>query len=735
MLGNGQGMMQEAPVVSRSGDADTLPAMPTNSESAPVPVIDPDALRQLGGWLSQQFSQYKSDRRLAEVKWMQNMRQYLGVYDPDIEKELQPNRSRAYPKITRVKCISTLARVMNLMFPGNERNWELKASPNAEMSPEDAMQAVQEATQRYQQDGLQPPMDDEFLQHAMQEFAQRRAKQLTTVIDDQLQELGGDQTLDYIGLNRRVVMSGTTFGIGLLRGPFVRQVNTVRWVFDPMTGQPTPQQATVYKPQFEFLPVWDFYPDMSAKTLQSMDGYFIRLVMTKAQVRKLADRSDFFEKQVKNYLKNTPKGNYQPLQFETELRTMGVREMVNELRDGNKYEVIVWFGNVSGEKLKNCGVDVPDDKLADDLDAEIWMIDNTIIKVSLNQWKALGVDVRMIHPFVFDEDDTSPLGNGLPNVIRDSQMSICAAVRMLLDNASVVCGPNLELNLNLLVPGQDTSATYAYKMWYRDDDAATAGMQAVRNIQIDAHMDELLKVIELFLKIVDMETFIGPATGGDMAKTPSEPMRTAAGASMLRGDASLPFKDIIRNFDNFTQSVINSLVQFNKVFNPANVQAGDFNVIARGATSLIAKEVRGMQLDVLATSITPLEQPHVDDRKFVEARFAARDLVDVLCSPEEARRKQMASSQQQQQLTDMQMQTMQAEVKKILSDVFKNISQGQKNSAAADAQAINAVLALLEKGLGHVGGGQEDQASGASEASSSKSKSGGGKNASGASGA
>ena len=87
----------------------------------------------------------------------------------------------------------------------------------------------------------------------------------------------------------------------------------------------------------------------------------------------------------------------------------------------------------------------------------------------------------------------------------------------------------------------------------------------------------------------------------------------------MRGDAALPFKDIVRNYDSFTQSVIWSLVQFNRKFNPDEAPEGDYDVIARGATSLIAKEVRGAQIDMLSQTLTPEERDHVDERKFVEA--------------------------------------------------------------------------------------------------------------------
>lgn len=670
-------------------------------ETAPVRIIKAEDLKAMGDKLSSLFTQYVSDRRIAELKWMRNLRQYLGQYDPDIEKELSVNRSHAYPRITRVKCISVLSRVMNLMFPGNERNWELQASPSPDIDPADIMNVLQDVMARKQEKGDTAPLTDDDVNDAVMELAQKRAEKLSIQIDDQLQELGGDQSLDHIALNRKVVASGIMYGIGVMRGPFVTATQTTRWGIDVTTGVPVPQVSPLYKPTFEFLPVWDFYPDMSAKTLRSMDGYFIRLVMTKHQVRKLADRPDFFGEVIKQYLKTAgQQGNYKAQPFEAELRTMGVKINVNEQKsETSKYEVVVWNGPVSGQYLSMAGVDVPDDKMADDLDAEVWMIDNNVIKADINPWRKLGTEVQTIHTFLFDEDDTSPIGNGLPNVMRDSQMSVCAASRMLLDNASVVCGPNLELNTELLRLDQDLTSVHAYKIWYREGVGLDAQQPAVRNVQIDSHMDELLKTIDLFMKFADMETFVGPATGGDMSEGPSEPMRTAAGASMLRGDAALPFKDIIRNFDTFTQSYITSLVWFNRKFNPRREFAGDYNVIARGATSLIAKEIRGMQLDNLAATLQPEEKLHVDERKMVEQRFAVRDLSGMLVSPVEAERRKTAAQAEAQKQAQQHEEVIAAEVRKTLAEAFKNVSQGQKNAAGAEATQVKSTLDILEKGL------------------------------------
>jgi len=670
-----------------------------DAEDSPVKVLNGDDLMKVGSRLRNMFNQYKYDRRLAELRWLRSQRQYLGVYDPDVEEELSPNRSRAYPRVTRVKIISVLSRLMNLMFQGEERNWTLKATPSPDLTQEDVEQALSEALTEAQENNEQPEITDEFVDMALQKMADQRANQLMTLIDDQLQELGGDQTQDYVALNRSVVRSGLTYGLGVLRGPFAIKSKKTVVKIDAKTKQPQVKTVDIYKPLFELRSIWDFYPDMAAKSLANGDGFFERMVMSRSQVLALTKREDFIEDQIRRYLTKDPVGNYIPLEFEQQLRVMGLKANVNEKKmDSHKYEVIAWHGPLSGQYLAMCGVDVDDDKLADEIDAEVWFIDDVIIKAVINPWRELGVDVRTMHYFLFDEDDTSPVGQGIPTIMRDSQMSVSALARMYLDNASVVCGPQLELNTDLLREEQDVYSTTAYKIWYRTGTGPEAQFPAVRAINIDAHLSDLERGIDLWMKFADAETFVGPATGGDMSQTPSEPMRTAVGASMMRGDAALPFKDIVRSFDKFTQSVIESLIQFNRRLNPDVPGVADYNVIARGATSLIAKEVRGMQVDQIAQSLSPEEKEEVNMRRVVEERMATRDLRDMMLPEDEVKRNRAQKAQQaaaQQALADA---LSRANERKLLADAFKNIAQGTKNTAAADANAVDTALKLLEQG-------------------------------------
>lgn len=662
-----------------------------------APLLDPAVIRSLGSKLLSDFQSYERDRRLTEMRWARNLRQYLGEYDPEILAAIPKDRSRAYPKLTRVKCVSMVARLMNLLFPASEKNWGVEASPVPNLSVEDLQGVLDNLAEK-----AEGPITDTTVTNAVMEFAKQRALNLETEIADQLTEIGGGKMLNYIALCKQVVQSGVMFGMGVLKGPMLRSRNQRRWELNQETDAYTAVDVPIMIPHFEFVPVWDYYPDMSAKYLHQMDGQFQRIVMSRQQVRALADNPQFMTEQIKKYLAEHQKGNYRQRQHESELRGMGP-QINTPSTDDRKYEVIVWDGSLSAHYLAGCGIKIDPERMSDTTYAVIWLIDDLVIRADLNAWVKLGEKTppSSFHHFIFEPDETNLCGMGLPQIMRDSQLGLAASTRMLIDNASVACGVNVEVNESLLRPDVDTTSISPYKVWVREDDTpATMNAQAVRPITFDAHIDEMKAMCEMFQGFADQETFVGPATGGDVDKMPSEPFRTAMGASMLRGEAALPFKDVVRNYDVFTESVIGALIVFNKYFNTKPTVKGDFQPMARGSTSLIAKEVRGMVYDSLATSLTPEERLYFNWERMARERVAVRDMdPSVLATPEEIERREKAqaaaSEEQQRQAREM----FAAEIRSLLASAVKDLSQADKNNAAAQVETYNAILGGLEKGV------------------------------------
>lgn len=658
--------------------------------------LQPEVMTRLGAEFAARFKQYESDRRLAELKWERNARQFLGVYDNEIEKLIDKNRSRAYPKLTRWKCVSMLSRLMNLLFQADDKNWSVSASAVPDLDQDDLQQVLDQVLGAA---GGQKP-DDEVIEQAIREFAQKRARRLELEIEDQLQELGGNRTSDYVGLCRKVLASGIQYGAGILKGPFVREETRRRW---DMTagGQLIAIPYTAYRPQYEFVPIWDYYPDMAAKTLAQMDGQFERVVMSRHQVIELKRRPDFLAPQIDKFLAAWPGGNYRRRAHETELRALGVAINVTQ-SERNKYEAVVWTGHVHGRDLAACGVNVPEARMDEDVRATIWIMDNYVVKAQLDPWSDLKAepDMKMYHHFIFEEDESFLLGNGLPAIVRDSQLGLCAATRMMLDEGAVQ--RVFEVNHALLRADQDITTINPDMVIPREDEnPATAQIPAVRAIELPMHLEGMIEMGKTFLNFADQETFVSAGTGGDMQKGPSEPFRTATGASMLRGDAALPFKDVVRNFDAFTESLIGSMIAFNATFNPSPTMRGDFKAVARGATSLIAKEVLGIQLDNFAQTLTDEEKPYVNMRQLARERVRVRDLdvEDLVYDDAKCDQIDAQMQQQQQQAQQAQLEQVQAQIRQILAAALKDLSQAGKNQAMAEAATANVMLDALEKGL------------------------------------
>lgn len=713
------GSAQPAPV-----PIDMQPQVTTALQAKPVE-LRPDGIARLGATLASRFNQYEWDRRVSELQFERNQRQYLGVYDPEIERNMDVNRSRAYPKLTRVKCVSMLSRLMNLLFPVDDKNWTVEPSAVPDIDEED-LQGILDAlyppptaaapsgepvnaampaaatppTPAPAQSAQQDELDDEKIEQAIRDFAKKRAAKMELEIVDQLQELGGSKTYDWVVLCRLVLMSGIRYGMGVLKGPFVEEQDQRHWVRDAQ-GRITASSITAYRPRFEFVHIWDYYPDLSVRRLDQMDGQFERIVLSRHELIKLKDRPDFFPAQIDRVFQAIPTGNYKRRAYETELLAMGPQ--LNVLHaNTNKYEAYVWTGYVSARELSDCGVPIGDVQLNEDVHAIVWTINGIVIKAEISPWTRLihGGDMRMYHHFVFEENESSLFGNGLPQIMRDSQMGVCSAVRMAIDNASIQ--RNFEVNTQLLRLDMDITSIEPDKIWYRDDESpSTLQYPAIRSVDLPMHLPEMMNLAKMFSEFADQETFVNAATGGDMQKGPSEPFRTATGASMLRGDAALPFKDVVRNFDRFTESVIHSILIFNRNFNSKPGIHGDFQPVARGATSLIAKEVLGLQLDYLAQSVTPEEKPYLKARELLRARVRVRDLPVADIVHNDAECDQIDQQMQQDKATQQanQQQLLAAQIREILASALKDISQAGKNTAAANATTATVILDAIDKGL------------------------------------
>lgn len=578
-----------------------------------------EALAKLGVTMKSKLAQFTSDRGDLELQWLKNLRQYRREYDTDVKRRIPEERSHAYPGDTRKKVKAAVSKLMEMMFPATERNWELSNSPVPSIPKDELERIIAELQVQAQAQGQEVP--GEAIERGVKRFADERREAMQEEIADQLV----DPEVDYQQLCKRVVRSGYLYGAGVARSPMVRtQVERV-WELDESTGQYAAKSKKVRRPYPEYVRLWDCYPDLAAKYWGDQELIFERFVMSRNGFKKLAERPDFKAEAINEYLRDRSTGNYKAQGFETELRTLGRTSNLSDYVV-RKYEVFRGLGFMSAHDLMEAGVDVPENERHEDVLADIWFIDDKVIKAEVAAFGDKPSD--QYHAFVYaDDEDAGITGIGLPEEVRDSQLSICAATRALLDNMAATAGPVTEVNTELLVNGRNgIGPIHAFQVIEREGTGVDAQSDAVRFKEVPNHVPAILSIVNAMKQQMETESDLPAFTTGDMKSVSGEAFRTTNNMSMMMGNASTLAKDTVRAFDQFTVSLIGSLLEWNMEFNDKDDIKGDYQVVARGAHSLMAKEVRGAALDQFVATISPEERAILDTYGLLVDRLKARDL-------------------------------------------------------------------------------------------------------------
>lgn len=245
-----------------------------------------------------------------------------------------------------------------------------------------------------------------------------------------------------------------------------------------------------------------------------------------------------------------------------------------------------------------------------------------------------------------------------------------------------VAGPQVEVNWSLMTEDTDLSSFYPRKIWYREGKGIDAQYPALRVYNIDSHVDELLKIIDAFKQFGDEETTLPTWMIGQMVNN-----ETAQATSGRMATITVSIKDVVKNFDAFTEKVMRDLYAWNMEFNPRQDIKGDYQCKARGVSSLVMKEVRMQALNQLATTLTDQERDYIPTRELLSERFKAHDIAINLLTEEEVQKIHDARDQSIQ--NKLQIEMLQSEIAKNKAQSMSLLTKSKKTNVEAikDAQA------------------------------------------------
>lgn len=649
-----------------------------------------ESVQSIGTLLLAEFNQAEIAKRETEQRFLKDLRQYRGIYEPEVLARIGKVRSKTFTRATRVKVKTVNARVSDLLFSASseERNWTCDPTPVTSLDKETKQKVMAILVKSL---GKQPSKIE--FEAACKKVAKQASDGMTKVMDDQLSEA------KYKKVAREVLHSGHLYGTGILKAPLVERKTRTKFVKENNKWVMKTESYVV--PFMEAVSIWRWYPDMSATTLEDCRYTYELHLFTRHALFSLSQKKSFDKKKILAYLEAYPKGQRETRYFDNEIRQIGDRTN-SQHKDDGQYEVLERWGWLDGQQLSDAGVFVPPERMQETFFSNVWLFPNgEVIKIALQPINGV---TWPYHLYYADKDETSIFADGFAAIMRDDQDTINAASRMVLDHAAITAGAQIEVNMDLLSNGEKADDMFPFKIWKRN--GKNPGERAVNVITIPSGLEELLPIVNMFKENADDVTAIPRYMQGENATTGAA--GTASGMSMLMANASIVMKDLITNYDEVTRTFIDSLYKWNMQFHPDNSIKGDFDVVARGTASLMAKEIRAQQLDQFAgATANELDAPYIKREELLRQRATAHDLSGVVKTEEEVQAEQnnpeakQAQQEQEQfakQMMQLQLQEAQLKVQAAQSEIDKNVADIARIKAITVKTNVDSAYAGMEAG-------------------------------------
>ena len=607
-----------------------------------------ERLRVFGVRLQSQAEDQVKRRFSIDERWLDDLRQFNGQYDKVTAATLAASGgSKLFVNITRNKVNAAEARLIDILFPTDDRNWGIQPTPVpylSKLSKDKDPISNEDGSPFVTDEGVQVQKRD--VAQGVMEEARERANSMQDEIDDQLNET------NYNAVNRDMVHDACLYGTGILKGPVIIGKTRQKWseVVDEQ-GQVAQVIEIVddLKPGAERVDPWDFFPDMQSRTVDDAEFIFQRHYMSKKALRDLADKPGFLRTQIAEVLKKDADNSHTATHLQEMQSMAGLTSL-----DNGRFEVWEYHGPVDKEDLIAAGVEVDEEDVFTEYSGVVWFSESRVLKAVINPADTGDMPYSV---FNWEGDDTTLFGVGIPYLMRSSQKVLNATWRMLMDNAGLSVGPQTVINSQVVRPADGNWRLTPHKVWELTDKNGNVN-NVFGSFEINSHMNELISLFQYARQIADEETALPQIAQGEQGSATD----TASGMSMLMNSANTMLRRVVKNFDDdVTRPFIKRMYDWNMQFNPKEDVKGDFSIDARGTSSLLVKEQQAANLmNLMNISASPLLQPLTNTaalyRKVVSSMQIEAD--EIVKTTEEI---ELETQKMQQQMEAQQQAMMQAQ--------------------------------------------------------------------------
>lgn len=559
-----------------------------------------------------------SDRLLAAL------RAFNGQYDPTKLAEIRKfGGSEVYARLTAAKCRGA-SSLLRDVYLGADRPWGL-TPPSDPVIPAEVVDAIEKLVETEVQSAQAgaPPVPDPTGQTAgapempgkapSVDQIQARVFQLMSAARDAAKVHAKDQTVVSEQKLDQILTEGNfytafaefltdmpIFPFGVIKGPTVRMVMDVQW-----KGRTAMQ---VRKPRLWWEHVSPFDLWFTPGVADIEDAQVIhRIRVTRTDLNDLIGLPGYNDENIRLVLQNYGTQGFTENWDSTDASRSVLESRENPVTNmSNLITTLEFHGNVQGKMLLEYGF--TDKQIPDplrDYAIQAWLIGQYLIKVQLSP------SPRRRHPFFitsFEKVPSTPVGNGIPDIISDLQEVANASLRAVVNNMSIASGPQVVINDDRLSGQENGEELHPWKRWHTTNPAVAGSVEpAVSFFQPQSNAQEHLGIFNAFYALADDMSAIpkylsGNSPGGGAG-------RTASGLAMLMGNASKILQTVCANIDRDVMTpLLRNLLDLVLMTDTSGLLTGEEEVQPKGVIVAIQKETqRQRQLEFLQITNNPTD--------------------------------------------------------------------------------------------------------------------------------
>lgn len=654
----------------------------------------------LAGHIRKAWDAAKTSKQDVEQRLLDCMRRTQGKYDSDKLQAIQQSGGSAlFMMLTATKVRAAYSWVCDIILPDGEKSWGLEPTPLADLPPEMMMQISQDISAYLMQTIQQgQPIDQsvidqmkrkatDLVKKQVGEKAAEAAEAMEALIEDQLAEGRWEASI------KEFIHDFSQFPTAFVKGPILRKRATLQW----QAGW-KPVKGYEIRTEFDRVSPFDIYPSPDASDINDGAYIFHRVRFTRSDLTRLIGVDGYDDESVREVLRDYGQGGLREwLWNDSERARLEGREH-EMLSKPETIDGLHYWGSAQGTQLLQWGVDPSEvqDPLAE-YEIDAILIGRHCIRCVIND------DPLERRPFgmaSFQPVPGSFWGIAIPELMKDVQDVCNATARSLVNNLSVSSGPQVDVAVNRLAPGEDANDIYPWKIWRTKTDnvSGSGNNPALRFFQPASNASELLSVYNTFEQKADDATNIPRYAYGN--EKVGGAGNTASGLSMLMESANKGIKAAIGHIDTgVIRPMIEAMWLHNMLYSDDPAVKGDCKAVPRGSSAMLQRErTNSMRQRLFETVVNP---------EIVQQALGVKGQVELLRSvissaginglvPEGVEDQIEQQSQQQSPEQQLAVQELQAKVQKLSAEAQRITAAAEKEQAETQVIPVETQKLLAE---------------------------------------